>query len=256
MNKQTFAIPLIFLVLSIATNTNYVSCSDQVTITIQMEGDAYITITNSNGSITIIYNGVDIIKNLATKNEISSLRTKIYAINRKLGVLIAGLNESFNDLYGKVYFLAHVTGIYKGNDNSTVTLMLKSGNATLVDFMDQLFNITKQQSLLIRNLSLEVKANHQETNEKLNQAFQEIYNNRQYYEQELKILDKKIESFWNKTQNDFEITWERYNHLIGIANARIDGVTLTLWCVGFLNVVMVVLIAWISRWKAEKIKHQ
>jgi len=262
MRTKKLQLSLIFSIsIMLLSTVNLSLADDYVNIKIQMTGDAYVTISNSNGSITFTYNGLNVLPHV--KNEIRWLQTRansnklaIYLVRRDLKRLVVALNKTFNDLYGKVYYLAHITGIYNGNDNSTVTLMLKGGNMTLVDFIDQLLNTTEKQDMQITNLSLEVASNQQETREKLNKAFQEIYMNRAYIEDQLKILDEKINALSNKTNSTFTQIFNDLELLkmYEASNARSTQIALT--CIGVLNIIMVALIVWIAGWKAEKIKQQ
>ena len=263
MNVKTLRLPLFFSLLILLVPLISVRADDQVTIKIQMEGDAYVTITNNNGSLTFTYNGVDVINSLASKDEVRSIQSQLSAVDsrtailyHKIRLLVKELDKTFSDLYRKVYYLAHVTGIYNGNDNSTVTLQLKSGNMTLVDFVDQLLNVTETQGIQIKNLSLEVSSNHKETQKKLSQAFNEIALNREYYEDKIRELDSKLDSKItllreevNQKLSDLSGEMETFKNTVTL---KLNGLTLVLWCIGFLNVIMVGLIAWISRWKAKQ----
>jgi len=241
---------------------------DQVTVTIKMNGDAYVTITNNNGTIIFTYNGKNIMPKLQDdvdwlKARVNSNKLAISLIRRDLRRLIEALNYTFGDLYGKVYFLAHVTGIYKGNDNSTVTIMLKSGNMTIVDFINQLLNTTEKHDMQITNLSLEVASNRQETREKLNEAFREIYMNRAYIEDQLEILDNQLEILDEKinvlsdeTNSTFTLVFNDLELLKMYEASNVRSTQIALICLGILNIIMVALIVWIAGWKAEKIKQQ
>jgi len=234
---------------------------DQVTVTIKMNGDAYVTITNNNGTIIFTYNGKNIMPKLQDdvdwlKARVNSNKLAISLIRRDLRRLIEALNNTFGDLYGKVYFLAHVTGIYKGNDNSTVTIMLKSGNMTIADFINQLLNTTEKHDMQITNLSLEVTSNRQETREKLNEAFREIYMNRAYIDDQLEILDEKISVLSDETNSTFTLVFNDLELLKMYEASNARSTQIALICIGILNIIMVALIVWIAGWKAEKIKQQ
>jgi len=269
MPRRTLQIPLIFLIL-LSVIPIPTRADDNVSITIKMSGDAYVTIENNNGTLRFIYNGRDILQDAANKYEdalqnvihdyksavgrINSNKLAIMLIRRDLIRLINALNKTFVDLYGKTYFLARVTGIL-GN-SSRVTLSLKSGNMTLVDFIDQLLNTTEKQDMQITKLSLEVASNQQETREKLNKAFQEIYMNRAYIEDQLKILDEKINALSNKTNSTFTQVFNDLELLKMYEASNAHSTQIALICIGILNIIMVALIVWIAGWKAEKIKQQ
>jgi len=262
MNKKTLQISLIFLIMLLTTTSIPTKAEDKVTITIKMSGDAYVRITNTNGSVTFVYNGRNILKEYKwTVDRVNSNKLAIMLLKRDLKRLVYALNETFADLYGKVYFLAHVTGIYNGNDNSTVTLMLKSGNTTLVDFIDQLINMTNTQKIQIEELQLKVYSNHEETKQKLNQAFKEIYTNRAYYEEQLKKINTNLSELNDRLDKMKEQTNEKIKDLTNqieilrqFANANAQSTRIAIVCLGIINLLTVILLIWIARWKAEKIQ--
>ena len=261
MNKKTLQFSLFFSLLILAVPFFSVRADDKVSITVQMSGDAYVTITNSNGTIIFNYNGENVMPELLDdvdwlKARANSNKLAIMLIRQDFNRLIMALNDTFSDLYGKVYFLAHVTGIYNGNDNSTVTLMIKSGNMTIADFIDQLLNITERQNIRITDLSLQVASDRQETQKKLNRVFQEISVNRRYFEDQLKTLDKKIDALHKETNSTFTQVFNNLELLKMYEATNTRSTQIALICIAILNIIMVALIVWIAGWKAEKIKQQ
>ena len=260
MNKSKLQIPLIFSLLFLLITPISVKADDQVSITIQMSGDAYVRITNTNGSITFVYNGRNILKEYRwTVNRVNSNKLAIMLLRRDLKRLICALNETFADLYGKVYFLAHVTGI--ASNSSKVTMLLRSGNMTLANFIDQLLNVTNTQKIQIEELQLEVSSNHEETKQKLNQAFKEIYTNRAYYEEQLKKIDANFYELNDRLDKMEEQTNEKIKDLATqieilrqFANANAQSTRIAIVCLGIINLLTVMLLIWIAKWKAEKIQ--
>jgi len=257
MNLKTLQIPLFFSLLILLVPLISTRADDQVSVTIQMSGDAYVTITNSNGTIIFNYNGKNIMPSLQKdvswlKARANSNKLAISLVRRDLHRLIRALNNTFGDLYGKVYFLAHVTGIYNGNDNSTVTLMLKSGNMTLVDFVDQLLDTTEEQGIQIKNIKLEIDSNQQETRQKLNDAFNQILTNRAYFEAQLSMMDAKINTLADRTNSTFTKIFNDLELLKLYGEANVRSVQIAIICIGILNLFMLGLIVWIAGWKAKK----
>jgi len=271
MNKCNLQIPLFFSILFLTiTAPALLKADDQVTITIQMSGDAYVTITNSNGSIVFYYNGENIMPSLLSdvdwlKTATNTNQFALELMRRDFNRLVNALNETFRDLYGKVYFLAHVTGVYNGNDNSTVTLMLKSGNMTLADFIDHLFNTVEKlqdnfdsQAIQIRNIKLEIASDRRKIQQKLNEAFNRISENREYFEAQLSEMNEKIDkinarldAFEEQTNSTFAKVFDTLELLKMYGEVNANSTRIALIAIGILNVLMVIMIAWIAG-KAKK----
>ncbi|MCD6470692.1 hypothetical protein J7L29_07840, partial [Candidatus Bathyarchaeota archaeon] len=143
MRAKTLQIPLIFFLIFLLlpvtalcddihndsdNNGDGEEKKDYVYISINMKGDAYITITNEGSSIEIVYNGKDILNEFATKEQFRSLSKRLYELKNDFRDLINSLDLTFEDLYGKTYYLANLIGFLE--DNSTVAIQLKSGNIT------------------------------------------------------------------------------------------------------------------------------
>ena len=257
MNGKTLRLPLFFSLLILLVPLLSARADDQVTIKIQMEGDAYVEISNNNGTIVFNYNGKNIMPKI--KNDVNWLKARansnklaIYLLRRDLHRLVKVLNDTFGDLYGKVYFLAHVTGIYNGNDNSSVTLRLKSGNMTLTDFIDQLLNTTEKQDIQIRNIKMEISSNRHETQQKLNDAFNQILTNRAYFESQLSQMDAKINTLADMTNSTFARVFNDLELLKMYEEINVRSTQIAIICIGILNLFMLGLIVWIASWKAKQ----
>jgi len=257
MSKSKLQIPLIFSLLFLLATPISVKADDRVSITIRMSGDAYVTITNSNGSITFVYNGRNVLKEYKwTVSRVNSNKLAIMLLKRDLKRLIYALNETFADLYGKVYFLAHVTGAM--SNSSRVTMQLRSGNMTLVDFIDQLLNATEKQDVQIRNIRLEIASNQQETRRKLSEVFNQISMNKAYFEDQLSKMDAKIDRinarldvFEEETNSTFTKLFDNLELLKLSEEANARSMRIAIVCMGILNLIMLVLLVWIASWKTK-----
>jgi len=129
--------------------------ADEVYINVDMNGDAYVNIENTDGDLTVIYNGKDILAELeAYYKELLNLQSQIAYLQGlanlgdlqgdftelylQVSLLIEDLEEILKDLYGNLGFLAHVIGINPGN-NSAIVEVLLSGNTTIIDYLDEAF---------------------------------------------------------------------------------------------------------------------
>ena len=241
MSRSNLQIPLIFsILLLVSTSPTAIIADDQVSITIQMSGDAYVTITNSNGTIIFNYNGENIMPELLNdvdwlKIRVNSNQLALELMRKDFNRLVKALNGTFKDLYGKVYFLAHVTGIYNGNENSTVTLMLKSGNVTLADFIDQLFNATEKlastiskHDIQIKKIELRIASDRQEVQRKIAEAYDWILENRKYFATCLSEMNEKLEILAEKLNatssnlNVLEATVERVANITKEHSVQIE----------------------------------
>ena len=221
MRAKTLQIPLIFSLIALLLPVAAL-CSDDdgggdyVSISINMNGDAYITITNQGGSIKIIYNGRDILREFATKKQFSDLSKKISRLKSDFRKLVDALDLTFDDLYGKVYFLANVIGILE--DNSTVALQLKSGNVTLTDFIEQLFSIAERQEMMIGDLSLRIEAVREENRREINELWNRVVEN-------LSVLAQKLEETQLEVQllrSELNATNQRIDSLIDALDSTFD----------------------------------
>ena len=130
--------------------------ADEVYIDVDLNGDAYVNIENTDGDLTVIYNGRDILAELeAYYKELLDLQSQLAYLQGlanlgdlqgdftelyiQVGILIEELEDILKGLYGDLGFLAHVIGINPGN-NSAIVEVLLSGNATIVDYLDEAFN--------------------------------------------------------------------------------------------------------------------
>jgi len=218
--------------------------ADELSINVDMQGNANITITNDNGTITIIYNGLDILYLMSSK-------TEYYYLKSQLLGLMSDLDLIFKDVYGKLNFIAYVTGV-NSNDNSTIALTLKAGNATLVDFVNQLFGITETQSAEIANMTIQIQSYEDETSNRMDYLWQQILSDREYFESQIQSLNAGLVSLNNNMNTAFNSTQNR----IDLATQQIESLhtllNLVVLVFGVLNITMLVLLIWISRWKASK----
>ena len=116
MNKNELQLPLIFFIIILLIPMTFsVRADDQVSIQIKMSGDAYVRI-NNNGTVTFIYNGLNVLGDVKgdikwLQNRVNSNKLAIMLIRRDMGNLIYALNKTFGDVYGRMYYLAYVTGL-------------------------------------------------------------------------------------------------------------------------------------------------
>jgi len=186
---------------------------DYVAISVEMKGDAYITIRNEEGSITIIYNGVNVLRKLASKAQVSGLKKQVAELRRELNDIADALDLVFKDLYSKVYFLAYVTGVT--GDNSTIAMQIRSGNMTLPDFIEQLFNITESQSLQIEELSLRVDASQEEVRRELNELWNKVVERLKETQNEVHSVKAELQKTNERIDNLVEKLDLTFNDLYG-----------------------------------------
>jgi len=253
MNVKTLRLPLFFSLLILLVPLISARADDQVTIKIQMEGDAYVEISNSNGTIVFNYNGKNIMPSLQKdvkwlKVRANSNKLAIYLIRRDLHRLIRALNNTFGDLYGKVYYTAKVTGIAFNHNNSTVLLQLQAGNMTLVDFIDQLLNTTEKQNLEIKNLQIRVSSNKNETKKELNRIWTEISS----HKSKLERLNDKFDQLQQETAISFSKLYDQYRGLKLRIEKSEETYLFTIAILGIFDLFMVIMLVWIAGWKAKK----
>ena len=208
-------IPLIFsLIVLLASMLVFADeGGDYVAISVEMKGDAYITIRNEEGSITIIYNGVNVLRKLASKAQVSGLKKQVAELRRELNDIADALDLVFKDLYSKVYFLAYVTGVT--GDNSTIAMQIRSGNMTLPDFIEQLFNITESQSLQIEELSLRVDASQEEVRRELNELWNKVVERLKETQNEVHSVKAELQKTNERIDNLVEKLDLTFNDLYG-----------------------------------------
>ena len=207
--------------------------ADEVYINVDMDGDAYVTIENTDGDLTVIYNGRDILAELeAYYKELLNLQSQIAYLQGlanlgdlqgdftelylQVSLLIEDLEEILKDLYGNLGFLAHVIGINPGN-NSAIVEVLLSGNATIVDYLDQAFtsiygldgalNYTNTELvnfqdytqtqlntayLGLNDLHSELLSFEEYTQQQLNTTYTELKSFEKYIEDQLVMLDVSL----------------------------------------------------------------
>ena len=257
MSKSKLQIPLIFSLLFLLATPVSVKADDQVSITIQMSGDAYVKITNTNGTVTFIYNGRDFLKKYEwTVDRVNSNKLAIMLLRRDMKRLVYALNETFADLYGKVYFLAHVTGVT--SNSSRVTMQLRSGNTTLADFIDQLLNATEKQNLEIRQLRIRISSNENETKEELNKVWNEMLNHKSELQKlngKLQRLNGKFNQLQQETTASFGKLYDHYKGLtLRMERMEISEKTclFSIVVLGIFDLFMVIMLVWIASWKAKK----
>ena len=190
---------------------------DYVYISINMKGDAYITITNEGSSIEIVYNGKDILNEFATEEQFRSLSKHLYELRNDFRDLINSLDLTFEDLYGKTYYLANLIGFLE--DNSTVAIQLKSGNITLADFIEQLFSLAEKQKIMIEDLSLRIEAVKEENYKEINDLWNHIVEN-------LSVLFNGLNETQYEVQllrSEINVTNQILHSEINATNQRIDN---------------------------------
>jgi len=259
MNGKSVKIPLIFsIIVLLAPMVFAAKAEDQVSIRIKMSGDAYVQIDN-NGTVTFIYNGLNVLRDVKgdikwLQSRVNSNKLAIMLIRRDMGNLIYALNETFSDVYGRMYYLAYVTGLT--HNSSKVTLLLKSGNMTITDFLDQLINVTEKHDMMIQNLTVEVKGFEDWTEEKLNLLADEIMKNREYFENQTLAIKNSLDEHKQTTSVAFADVNKSLQHLDLKINSLKDGVKVAIFAIGFLQVFMLLMLVWVARWKAKEAKQQ
>jgi len=128
--------------------------ADDVYIDIDMDGNAYVSIDNDNGDLSIWYNGRDILAEwkeaqervwemkqvitfLAAKAKYADdLGEQIDALNQTLNSLIFELNGILSDLYAGLSTSFSIMGV--NHNSSDVVVLLRSGNETIASLIDDL----------------------------------------------------------------------------------------------------------------------
>jgi len=244
LNTPKLKISLFFCLLLLTVPAAFAK-ADTVTITVQMgDGDATITLQQGdNGTITIIYNGVNILNKMTTRRQYNQLRTDLYQLAQQLDTV-------FSDIYGKLGFLAYVTGV-NSEDNSTVALTLKAGNMTIVNFLNQIFTELDDHGSQIQRLQLGLIALDASVESKMDELYGEIENNRSYYETQLLKLDEKVTEFQQTNERRYTSLFDYAKQVENVLNSRIDGLTLSFWALSAVCVFQLLMLVWVARWKAR-----
>lgn len=171
-------------------------------VSVYTVGDVNLTVEIVDGSLTLTYNGRDILAEInslksslwAVSSSMSYLATKtdVGALNQTVGQLIGELDLIFNDVYGKTNLLAGVLGI--SSNSSAVSLNLNSGDYTFVSYLDGILS------------------NLDETNTELAGTYNELVTFENYAEGRFNATYLEIESLGNYT--DIQLN-NLYNELDG-----------------------------------------
>ena len=138
--KKTLSILVILLVVSVGIA---LPVNADTYVDVDTTGDVQVII-NTDGTVHLIYNGVNIqgeinnlysvmayiswqMATLATKTDVNNLNQTVYS-------LIGELDMVFKDVYDNANFLASIIGI--SSNSSSVSLNLKSGDYTIVSYLD------------------------------------------------------------------------------------------------------------------------
>ena len=156
---------LLFAVLGTMTTVQAM----EVYIYTDAEGNITVTTADEgNGTLTIIYNGVDLLAVLdGQRQEVNSLWAEIQywqsmnyydvsSLYGKLNGLIEELNGVFNDVYGNLGLLVRLIGL---DSNSTITVDLDN---TVVDHLNNAFDNLNQIDSEISSLQGELTDNYGE----------------------------------------------------------------------------------------------
>ena len=192
-----------------------------VGIVLPVQADTYVDVTttgnvqviiNTNGTVHLIYNGVNIqaeinglkailasityqMSQLATKTDMENLNQTVYQ-------LIGELDTILEDLYGKTNFLANVIGL--ASNSSVVVENLKIGTQTIASYLDSIIatlnNIKKDINTLDNNLSeiyTELQAFENYTEGRFNATYLEIENLGNY-------TDVQLDNLYNKLHGELQ----------------------------------------------------
>lgn len=170
-----------------------------VDVSVSTVGDVNLTVEIVDGSLTIIYNGVNILAELnSLQNSVQGLstymsylatKTEMSGLNQTVNRLVGELDEVLEDLYGNTVFLAYVIGL---NSNSTVGANLLSGDYTIAGYFESMITaldnvssdvITIDKALSETNVELLAFGNY--TEGKFNSTYLEIENLADYTNNQL-----------------------------------------------------------------------
>ena len=218
-------IVLLVMIMLLSTTLCIVPAfADEVHIEIDMNGDAYVNIENTDGDLTVIYNGRDILGELeAYYKELLNLQSQIAYLQGlanlgdlqgdftelylQVSLLIKDLEGILKDLYGNLGFLAHVIGINPGN-NSAIVEVLLSGNATIVDYLDEAFTSINGLDGALNYTNTELVNFQDYTQTQLNTAYlglndlhSELLSFEEYTQQQLNTTYTELKSFQEYIEN-------------------------------------------------------
>ena len=228
------------LLIAIGTMTTVQAM--EVHIDVDAEGNITVTTSNEdNGTLTIIYNGVDLLSELNSQLETvnSQLitimilqeqmkRFELNDLNQKILQLIEELNSVFKDVYGKVGFLAYVIGL--NSNSSMIVENLKSGDSTIVNYLDEASADLDDTNLAISNVAKELADTYTEAKlamqeqgieiknlEEFTNDLEEYLNKlEEYTEEQLSILDSSVLDETNRqtaTEERQTVAEERLNYV-------------------------------------------
>ena len=172
-----------------------------VYVSIDTVGDVNLTVEIVDGTLHIIYNGVDLLTELnglqssihAIAYQISYLATKTELdLNQTVNQLVGELDVILEDIYSKTIFLAYAIGL---NSNSTVGTNLMSGNYTVAGYFESIItemnNVSSDIATLdnvLSEINLELQAFENYTDGKLNATYLEIENLANYTDRQLNAI--------------------------------------------------------------------
>ena len=173
-----------------------------VDISVYTVGDVNLTVEIVDGTLHIIYNGVDLLTELnslgnsihAIAHQISYLATKteLGDLNQTVNQLVGELDVILEDIYSKTIFLAYAIGL---NSNSTVGTNLMSGNYTVAGYFESIItemnNVSSDIATLdnvLSEINLELQAFENYTDGKLNATYLEIENLANYTDRQLNAI--------------------------------------------------------------------
>jgi hypothetical protein len=173
-----------------------------VDISVYTVGDVNLTVEIVDGTLHIIYNGVDLLTGLnslqnsihAIAYQISYLATKteLGDLNQTVNQLVGELDIILEDIYSKTIFLAYAIGL---NSNSTVGTNLMSGNYTVAGYFESIItemnNVSSDIATLdnvLSEINLELQAFENYTDGKLNATYLEIENLANYTDKQLNAI--------------------------------------------------------------------
>lgn len=178
--------------------------------------EVQIDIDMDDENCTILYNGRDVLAELESYySELARMKAKIAYLKARADVddvregleeleqavrsLIEELEMVLNDLYGKVMFLAHITGINPGNESSIIVQSLMSGNASIVDYLEEADVRLDGIDSEIPRVYGELISFEGYTQQQFNETFNELIGFENYTQEQLFNLDSSV-SYWANRQ--------------------------------------------------------
>jgi len=152
--------------------------ADEVYIDIDMDGDAYVNVENTNGTFAIWYNGRDILKELedyydqvadyqviiahlgAKAKYADDLGEEIDELNEKLNDLVSDLNGAFGLISGDMRYIYDVVGV-SGNSTDIVE-SLKGLNSTVAGYIEDIIVSTNEIETKYSEITSEIEARYSE----------------------------------------------------------------------------------------------